>query len=169
MEKKLTIELSVEHAQALVKASELMARLGLGQIEYLAQAVRDEEIRFSTSAQTYRNPVNSSREGNENAIESLCTMIKSRLGFRLSESRGIGHPDNSDTTRLCWELRNSVVAGLKQLDLLEVKAKSGLAKDKAFVAQSPEAFQCEQIHYSQKILPVVHGHVTLGDLTFGQE
>lgn len=169
MEKKLTIELSVEHAQALVKASELMARLGLGQIEYLAQAVRDEEIRFSTSAQTYRNPVNSSREGNENAIESLCTMIKSRLGFRLGESRGIGHPDNSDTTRLCWELRNSVVAGLKQLDLLEVKAKSGLAKGEASPVIFSEDARCEQIHYSQKILPVVQSQVTLGDLTFGQE
>lgn len=86
---RVILDCTTEQAQVLVAALDLYTRMNLGQLEELAELMREGIIPMHTSADKDRTLV--SHDVRDQAEEHLM-QIKDLLGFARNGSFGIGHP-----------------------------------------------------------------------------
>lgn len=91
-------------AQAVIDALELYTRLGLGQIDYVA-----ELLRFGTLSAFRADASHGEKEiaqpGEINDIEEMLNQIKGILGYPRNSSHSIGHPDNHISVTRSYEIK----------------------------------------------------------------
>lgn len=100
-ESRFRLTVTEGQARAIVNALDLYTRLGLGQIEELAEVIRLGTIplRRDAGAGTRQNV-----DGNRiTGVEEHLYAIKDLLGYPSSGSHGIGHPDNHISVTRCYE------------------------------------------------------------------
>jgi hypothetical protein len=106
------LRLTLEQAAAVSQACELLTRLGIGQIEYLAEQVRFDAVR------PYTNETEPERGWSDpdrcERIDALCRAIKRELGLSANASRGIGHKHNPLPVRRAYEVQKVVDKALAE-------------------------------------------------------
>lgn len=99
-EPRVHLDLSVSQAQALKQALDLYARMGIGQINEIADLARMGIIKMRDADTAVGCPVEKIE-----AIQKLCMEIKGLLGHPENGNFGIGHPNVSSDAKRSWEIR----------------------------------------------------------------
>lgn len=86
----MTLELSRRQAQVVVQATDLYARMGMGQFEELLMALKRKG--------QFQGPIMG------DAYEACCALKHSLMGLSKSGSFGIGSPRIHDDFRVAWDL-----------------------------------------------------------------
>ena len=112
MSATVQLTLTVDQAAAVSQACELLTRLGIGQIEYLAEQVRSDAVRpYTTEKEPQRGW--SDHEMCER-VDALCYAIKRELGLAANASRGIGHAHNPMPVRRAYEVQKVIDKALAE-------------------------------------------------------
>lgn len=100
---RIQLSLTEGQAQAVLSALELHMRLGIGQIEHLA-----ELIRFDILPQFRPNASEGERRkvgyATTEKVDEQLHLIKEMLGYPRNGSHGIGHPDNHISVSRSYEV-----------------------------------------------------------------
>lgn len=106
MAETVQLTLTIDQAAAISEACEVLTRLGIGQIEYVAEMVRFDALRPYTTAKEpdrgWSDPDRCER------IDALCYAIKRELRMPVNGSRGIGHPHNPMQVRRAYEMKKVI-------------------------------------------------------------
>lgn len=111
MAETVQLILTVDQAAAISEACEVLARLGIGQIEYVAEMVRFGVIRPHTVSAEPDTKFNADRS---EAVADLCDAIKRELRMPVNGSRGIGHPHNPMQVRRAYEVKKVIDKALAE-------------------------------------------------------
>lgn len=107
---KIVIECSIEQAAAISDALEAFARLGMGQIGYLAEMVAFGVIplggRYQSNGVLLDRAIASPDA--TDVVRGLCNQIKSEMGYAVGGSNGVGHPHVSTSVHRVWEVRKVI-------------------------------------------------------------
>lgn len=87
-EPRVQLDISVEQAQAVAQALDLLTRLGIGQFRQLTELVRNGTIPVFNDA---GNPRALADAGACDAVEDLVAGIGQVLGYPRNGSHGVGH------------------------------------------------------------------------------
>ena len=98
---RVVLEMSLEHANALAVAAEAFSRIGIGQLQHIAELVRFGTIPLQRDSGTER--VTAEVEDAER-IEELMSVAKGILGYPRNGSNGIGHRHVSKDVHRAWEV-----------------------------------------------------------------
>lgn len=101
----VTLQVSLPHARAIVAATDLLTRLGLGQIQIIPELVRVGTIPVASDSSKSR------QQADLNVIEqidALADSMKASLGFTKGASFGVGHPHVCRQAHLAWEVKKVV-------------------------------------------------------------
>lgn len=109
-QERVVVTLTTEAAEALAQGAELLARLGLGQLEQVAELVREGHI-----------PVKGANKGERKTadaqaceeIDALVGMCKGLLGFAITESHGITHAHCNAATKRAWDTYQTLSLALR--------------------------------------------------------
>jgi hypothetical protein len=104
MTEKVILEMTPEQALSVIKGLDLAVRIGIGQIEEIAQKARDGILKARNGTEAGEMP---STEQCEN-IEALLKEIKAILGHPLNGSYGIGSPSVSLETKRQYEVEKAL-------------------------------------------------------------
>lgn len=100
---RVHLTLTIPQADALVAALEMYARLGLGQMECIAEAVQAGKIPIKKNSHAVRNRAETLRK-----IADTCDLLKGDLGFSLGESYEIRNPNVSESAHRACEIKKVV-------------------------------------------------------------
>lgn len=107
MATRVSIEVSLEQAIAVSEALEAYSRLGIGQINHVAELVSTGEIPIGGRCDRNGNMLEyeTANIDQVETVRDLCDQIKIALGYSLGGSNGVGHPHVSLNTHRSWEVR----------------------------------------------------------------
>lgn len=109
-QERVVLTLTKETAEALAQGAELLARLGLGQLDQVAELVRQGHVPVKGEAKQDRQVADAQAC---DVLEGLLAQCKGVLGFSASESNGITHPHCSAATRRAWDAYQSLSLALR--------------------------------------------------------
>lgn len=109
MSSKVCMTLTIEQANAVVNALDTYARLCIGQIECVADLVRDGTIPLRADSRAERIPVGYHAQ---RAVEEHLDQAKQYMGYPSNGSNGIGHPHVHVTGHRAWEVRKALQKAL---------------------------------------------------------
>jgi hypothetical protein len=107
---KITLEVTIEQAQALQAASELYLRMGLGQFSYLEELVRHGEFKPNNERMSEEAQSSLSRD-----IRSMTDTIKVRMGHPVNGSYGVGNRNVSITAHRCHEINKALSKAITEV------------------------------------------------------
>lgn len=107
----VNLRLTIEQAAAVSRACEMMTRIGIGQIEYLAEELRWGALLPYTTAPDPDVAFNADRC---DRVSDLCNAIKHEIGFARNASRGIGHQHNPMPVRRAYEVQKVIDKALAE-------------------------------------------------------
>ena len=90
MKMKYLLELQPEHTRPLIEALDLFARIHMGQIESMAEAIRFESLTPPEKIEK---------------IRELCKEIKGTFGHPPNGSYGIYHQKVPQSAKVAWDLQ----------------------------------------------------------------
>lgn len=97
------LNLTQAQAQAMTDALDFFVRLGIGQVEEVAEKMRDNTLpMFRPSARVGKRQPVPGKTLDE--VEARLNDIKALLGYPTNGSHGIGHTDNHVSVTRCYEL-----------------------------------------------------------------
>lgn len=99
---KVTIEVTIDQAEAISKALETYSRLCIGQLEHIAELCRYETI--PVGGRGSEQPRAAANVDVCNDIDTLLRQAKVRLGYSFNGSNGIGHTHVDVTAHRAWEV-----------------------------------------------------------------
>jgi hypothetical protein len=105
MDARTTVVMTLEQARGLAEASEALARLGIGQLEYVEELVRMGVVPVYRDASEERELA---AQSVLERIASVMAAVKHELGFHTNGSNGIGHPHNSLNVTRSWEVHKVI-------------------------------------------------------------
>lgn len=118
---RFTLEINVNQASAIVDALELYVRLGLGQVEYLAELARFHQFlpafSYDENGANHKKIVPTDEQLQQ--VESLCTSLRQVLGYPRGASHGIGSRAVSLSVHRCYEAERvlrKALAEVRQID-----------------------------------------------------
>lgn len=139
---RIRLDLTPEQAQVVAAALDLLARLGLGQLEQVADLVANGQVPLSrASTEDKALP----EAATSQAVAALLQAAKSALDFHPTASRGISHPHNHPSTHRAWEIRQ----------VLERAIRDALNPDRA---SDPAVRDPVLLRYTQDPAPVAVVH-----------
>lgn len=94
------ITLTIGQAYAVADALEMYSRLALGQIEHIAEAVRDGFIPINKDSQAARRTSETFAK-----VDDACALLKGDLGFLPGASYGIGNRQVSTQAHRAYEIK----------------------------------------------------------------
>lgn len=100
MEKRIVLEMSIEQANVVSQALNVLSRLGRGQLECIEGLLRDESIAVGLEISDYEGFL----EAFNNAHVHLSELKKS-IGFSPSESLAIGSDRVPDAAKRAFEIQ----------------------------------------------------------------
>lgn len=103
---KVHITLTVSQARAMAEALEIYLRLGLGQVQMVAEMVADGSIPIKT-----RSVITPEMDAIHN-VAALCNEIRRELGFMPGESYGVGNRAVSSKAHRAYEIEKVVKKAL---------------------------------------------------------
>lgn len=109
----LQLNLTPQAAAAVQMACEVLARLGLGQLEEIANLVRTGHVPMRPDEGTQARKI--ADAGRCEAMDRLVDEAKHTLGFARGASLGIFHPHTSQDTRHAWEAHKVLSQALARL------------------------------------------------------
>lgn len=98
----INLQITLPHARAVVAATDILTRLGLGQIDAIPELVRMGTIPVASRAGSSRQLADLSAI---QQIDALADSMKASLGFSKGASYGIGHPHVCRDAHLAWEVK----------------------------------------------------------------
>lgn len=110
---KIQITLSAEQAAAVSQALETYTRLCLGQLEHVAELVRQGEIPLA-QVQDPGAPREIANIACCEAVDDCLLAAKSLLGFPAAGSHSVGHPHTSLSARRAHEVQKALFAAHTQ-------------------------------------------------------
>lgn len=96
---KVTMTVTETQARCIVSALDLYLRIGIGQIEEIADLVRCAYIETNDGADWVRCIEN---------VETLCKAIKAELGHPSNGSYGIGHKNVRQDAKRAFEIKKQI-------------------------------------------------------------
>lgn len=109
-QERVVLTLTMEAAEALAQGAELLARLGLGQLEHVAELVRQGHIPVKGGDKAERKTADD--QGCEE-IDALLGQCKGVLGFAITESHGITHAHCNAETKRAWDAYQALSLALR--------------------------------------------------------
>lgn len=143
----VTLTLSWQAAVNLSAAAEFYVRLGLGQLEYLSEAILHGEIHPASP----QLKASSMDYGKVHICGDRLRGVKRLIGHAEAGSLGIGHPKVSETAHLAWELKK------------EVDQKQAVFRDPKPVFKGVN-YDGNLLRYTKVALPVVEVTPSFGDM-----
>jgi hypothetical protein len=145
---EVTLTVNDPQGLAVMAACELYARTALGQLERIADLVRDGIIPMSRDVQEGRATASVEQV---DAIEEQLKEVKRVIGYHPNSSLGLGHPHVHEIARHAWEARKVIRTTLLAQDGNDLDAVTGIKLDGTQAQAIAEA--CD-----------FHARICLGDL-----
>lgn len=101
MHNRITLSMTTEQAQVVVKALDLYTRLGLGQITEIEHLVSEGIIPLYSSHNTDVSSISSAKM---DTVKESCRQLKALLGYHINGSYGIGHHNVHDNVHKAYEI-----------------------------------------------------------------
>lgn len=99
------VAMTLEQARAAIDALDFFSRIGIGQLEEIANVIRMGEVPMNESGQKERKIADI--ETCER-IDLLMVSVKQAMGFSRNSSNRIGHPHNSAKCNRAYELKKVI-------------------------------------------------------------
>jgi len=105
-DERITLNVTLDQARAVVDALDLMTRVGLGQLSAVAELVRMDVLpAFRMNGSSDAHPERRVATIDQcDEIEELMVQAKTVLGFPRNASHGVGHPDNHVSVHRAYEV-----------------------------------------------------------------
>ncbi|MHB1630666.1 hypothetical protein [Acidithiobacillus sp.] len=114
---KVHLTLTIPQARAMAEALEIYMRLGLGQVNMVAEMVADGSIPIKAGSLQIpeMDAIHKAHRAYEN-VTTLCHEIRRELGFQSGESYGVGNRAVSDKAHRAYEIEKVVKKALAMHD-----------------------------------------------------
>jgi hypothetical protein len=108
---KVHLTMTIPQARAMAEALEITMRLGLGQVNMVAEMVADGSIPIKTAACKAGSMKIPEMEVIHN-VTALCNEVRRELGFQSGESYSVGNRAVSDKAHRAYEIEKVVKKAL---------------------------------------------------------
>lgn len=104
-ESHVLVAMTLGQAEAAVAALDLFSRIGIGQLEEIAQLIRFGEVPVRAD---FNQPRQIADIDKCEQIDDLMHQVKALMGFSRGASNGVGNPHNTVKSMRAYELKKAI-------------------------------------------------------------